>query len=75
MDELDIQDLTSLGERCKTYFTYFTYFSYITYLAYCANESYLEQCKSVYPNTNRNGNPLVATGKNQSILLTPGDVA
>ena len=44
----------------------------MTYFAYCR---YLEQCQIVFPYTNGHGNPIMATGKNHSILHTPGDVA
>ena len=38
-DQVDLQDLTSLGERCENiyhivaYYTYFTYFTYITHFS------------------------------------------
>ena len=53
-DEVDIQDLTNLGERCSAYCIYLTYFEYFTY---CAYFKYLEQCRIVFPYINGNRNP------------------
>ena len=44
----------------------------MTYSTYCR---YLEQCQIVFPHKNGNDNPIMATGKNHSILHTSGDVA
>ena len=55
----------------STYFAYCTYYAHLTYTAYCR---YLEQCVIVFPYKNGNDNLIMATGKNHSIIHTPGDV-
>jgi hypothetical protein len=35
---------------------------------------YLNQCQIVFPYTNKRDDPIMATGKNHSIIHTPGDV-
>ena len=51
---------------------YFAYFAYLTYFTYSAYFRYLQQCVIVFPYRNGNGNPIMATGKNHSIIHTPG---
>ena len=61
-----------------TYSAYCIYSIYTTYLTYCAYYRYLKQCRVVffYINGNgANGNPIMATGKNHSMIHTAGDVA
>ena len=43
----------------------------MTYFAYCRH---LQQCQIVFPNKNGHDDPIMATGKNHSILHNPGDV-
>ena len=57
------------------FYIFYIFYKEIAYLTYCAYFRYLQECQIVFPYTNGHDNLIMATGKNHSMLHTPGDVA
>ena len=76
--EVDIQDLTTVTAQwvkgVNIFSIVYTFLIYCLF-TYCAYYRYLEQCQILFPYANGHGNLITATGKNDNIGHTAGDVA
>jgi hypothetical protein len=72
-DEVDTKKITNLGDHIVhvLHVLHILYrYAYYAYFTYCVPFWYPEQCRTVFPYTNGHGHPVMATGKNHSILHT-----